>query len=390
MTLQIFKATSQPDGHGTVMNFTPAMIAGAAASYDPSIHEAPIVLGHPRTDSPAYGWIGSVMAKGELMLAEARQVHAEFAQAVANGSWKKISSAFYLPGSPNHPIPGSPFPYLKHVGFLGGTPPVIKGMASAEFAEVSGPEEGVFYAEMGDGDGDELMTSLGMALQNLREYILEKDGRESADQVLPQSLIEAVRASADELQDDVEEAGECEPTAMAMPGPMYAEGKKPEPCPTCGQMPADPEAAPMAKTKKPVDAAYAEREQGLADRERKIQTAELTQYCESLIREGRAGVAGVLKHAVALMLSPTGSDVIQFGEGASAVSGTQVEHVKALLNAIPKTVTFGEAAPRSTTASPPKTMSTEEIAKAAQKRAKEMGISTAEAVRQINYEMENQ
>jgi hypothetical protein len=372
MTLKIFKANNGPDGNGTVVDFTAAMVAGAAASYDPAIHEAPIVLGHPRTDAPAYGWIDSAAEQGGALFAEPKQLHAEFAEAVAAGSYKKISTAFYMPGNPYHPIPDSEFPYIKHVGFLGATPPVIKGLGSAEFAEFE-PEEGVYYAEMDAEDTEgELMNTLGMALQNLREYILAKDDAETADRVLPQSLIEAVRASADELQDDIEEAAEPDPYPMTPMPSQYAESEDPKLCKTCGQ--------PMPK-KTPADAAYAEREQSLADRESALKKAEYTQYCEGLMHEGRAGVAGVLENAVALMMaSPTD---VEYAEGELSIA----DRVKQILSAIPKTIEFGESAPRSKEA-PFTARSTADVAARARKMAEDEGISTAEAVLQIHAAME--
>jgi hypothetical protein len=35
-------------------------LAHIAESYNPALHEAPVVIGHPATDDPAFGWVRSV------------------------------------------------------------------------------------------------------------------------------------------------------------------------------------------------------------------------------------------------------------------------------------------------------------------------------------------
>ncbi|OYW21050.1 MAG: hypothetical protein B7Z43_11640, partial [Sphingomonas sp. 12-62-6] len=44
-----------------------ADLAATAAAYDPAKFEAPIVVGHPALDAPAYGWVrGLAFAEGTL------------------------------------------------------------------------------------------------------------------------------------------------------------------------------------------------------------------------------------------------------------------------------------------------------------------------------------
>ena len=185
--LHIFRAGKRTDSAGLTLTYSEADLAGIAATYDPALHEAPIVVGHPRLDAPAYGWIRGVAAQGEELQAEPHQVETTFSEMVQAGRFKHISAAFYLPESPSHPIRksgGEPqFPYLKHVGFLGAAAPAVPGLKPVEF---SAQEEGV--AEF----ASDLTTSwVARLVRGLREWMIAKHGMEDADQVVaavPQEL----------------------------------------------------------------------------------------------------------------------------------------------------------------------------------------------------------
>lgn len=70
---EIFKAGTRTDNSGRTVTITEADVAQAAAAYDPALHEAPLVIGHPKTDAPAYGWVGSLQADGGVLSADLRK-----------------------------------------------------------------------------------------------------------------------------------------------------------------------------------------------------------------------------------------------------------------------------------------------------------------------------
>ena len=84
--IEIFRGGTHTDMRGTTLAFGESEIAGIAAAYDPALSEAPIVIGHPRTDAPAYGWVKSLSARGDRLYAEPDQVDAAFAELVADHS----------------------------------------------------------------------------------------------------------------------------------------------------------------------------------------------------------------------------------------------------------------------------------------------------------------
>lgn len=147
--IEIFRAGTHTDSHGATLSFSEGDLASMAKAYDPALSEAPIVVGHPKADAPAYGWIKSLSAEGGRLFAAPDQVDPSFAEMVRAGRFKKLSASLYSPASPANPKPGAW--YLRHVGFLGAQPPAIKGLAPVNFA--AGEEEGTITVEFSEGMG---------------------------------------------------------------------------------------------------------------------------------------------------------------------------------------------------------------------------------------------
>lgn len=132
--LHIFYAGTHTDLHGRSVTFSAADVAATARAYDPSLLEAPLVVGHPKTDDPAYGWVEALVLAGtQLTDLEAIpcKVDAAFAAMVNEERFNRISASFFLPDAPMNPVPG--VYYLRHVGFLGAAAPALKGMRKPQF-----------------------------------------------------------------------------------------------------------------------------------------------------------------------------------------------------------------------------------------------------------------
>ncbi|CAM5383580.1 hypothetical protein [Rhodanobacter lindaniclasticus] len=130
--IEIFRAGKHVALDGRELEFSAADLAQIADSYDPALSEAPMVVGHPKLDAPAYGWAKSLRAEGDLLLAEPHQVDAQFAALFNAGRYKKRSASIFLPDTPGNPTPGKM--YLRHIGFLGAVPPAVTGLRDAQFA----------------------------------------------------------------------------------------------------------------------------------------------------------------------------------------------------------------------------------------------------------------
>ncbi len=130
--IEVFRVGQHIDDAGIAHHFSEADLAGMVTSYNPTLREAPLTVGHPKDNLPAYGWVKSVVrtAAGALAIT-LRQVEPQFAEMVQAGRFKKRSASFYPPYAPNNPTPGKW--YLRHVAFLGAQQPAIHGLAEVNF-----------------------------------------------------------------------------------------------------------------------------------------------------------------------------------------------------------------------------------------------------------------
>ncbi|KWZ44877.1 peptidase [Burkholderia savannae] len=319
--LHIFRAGTQTDMSGRVLAFAETDLAATAAAYDPKLHEAPIVIGHPRDNGPAWGWVASLSASAGNLQAEPTQVDPAFAELVDAGRYKKISASFYHPDSPHNPVPG--VYYLRHVGFLGAQPPALKGLRDVSFSDGN---EGV--VEFSDW-GQELNASLW---RRMREWLLTQFGQDTADQVVPDWQIDSIREVAQQ-DDDAPTSAFAEPSAATAP--------------TTTQQEKD---AVTPEQKAALEAENAQLKQQLADvqaRERKAATerrhGDHVAYAEQLVKAGR--LAPKHKDAVVAFLDFADSDTpIEFGEGDA--KQPLATAFRSFLGDLPKVVDFGEHATR--------------------------------------------
>ncbi len=117
MWIEVFKAGTQTDSAGNQREWTEADLQSIAAKYnDQQAHEAPVTIGHPLDNSPAYGWVDALKAVGGTLYAKFRDLQSDFVQMVNEKRFPKRSIALYEDG------------LLRHIGFLGAAPPAVKGM----------------------------------------------------------------------------------------------------------------------------------------------------------------------------------------------------------------------------------------------------------------------
>jgi hypothetical protein len=178
--IEIFRAGTRTADNGKVYTITAADVAAAAAAYSPALHEAPLTVGHPESNRPAYGWVAGLQADGDVLKTTHRQVEPHFAEMVEAGRFKKRSASFYAPDDPTNPKPG--VWYLRHVAWLGAQPPAVKGLKDIEFSEAADAvnfSETVTTTQEPDDMDKELQAKLDAAELALKA---EKDAREKAEQ----------------------------------------------------------------------------------------------------------------------------------------------------------------------------------------------------------------
>lgn len=195
--IEIFKPGNHIAADGSSADFSDAAVQDIADSYNPDIHEAPVVVGHPKTNAPAFGWIKSVLFDKDTKKLKAvpGQMNPDFVEAVKSGAYKKISVSLYGPESPNNPMPGHY--YLRHVGFLGAQPPAIKGLQAVEFAENEQTID--FETDFSERDLAYNDKALARVLRNLKNFFIDKFSQEEADRAIPEYDIEGIASSAEQV-----------------------------------------------------------------------------------------------------------------------------------------------------------------------------------------------
>lgn len=175
--LELFRAGD----YGNKGSYSAADIDSMIANYNPATHEAPIVMGHPEHDAPAFGWIDQLKRDGDTLLGMPRQVPADFEELVKTGRFKKRSISFYRTASG---------PALRHVGFLGAMPPEVKGLADAKFS--SADFEAIEFKEEQGMTPEDVKKSF---MESLKEFFSEMLPKKAANTGTDQEAIDKAVAA---------------------------------------------------------------------------------------------------------------------------------------------------------------------------------------------------
>lgn len=327
-TFDIFKPGKHVARSGDSINFSESDVQATIAAYDPAKLEAPIVVGHPKHDMPAYGWVKSLCFAEGTMCAEPHQVDPAFAEMVAAGRFKKVSASFYPPDSPSNPVPG--VFYLRHVGFLGAQPPAVKGLRNPEFNDGDDKIVTIEFSE-----DSYAWSIISRMFRSVREYIIRKDGQEKADELLSNWDIDHLQSIANRPAVDGGNAlpAFSEPTQTITP----SKGE---------DMPDKDKAAALEAENKQLKeraAEFAERESRLAAAELAQRTAANVSFCEQLVTKGKLHPKQK-DGAIAVMNALAADQTVEFSEpDGKKAEKPLVDAFKAFLSAQPKIVEFGEA-----------------------------------------------
>lgn len=308
---------------GETLAFSESDLQAAVAVYNPALHEAPLVVGHPRHDLPAYGWVQALSfsedAAAPGIYATPAQVNPDFADMVAAGAFKKISAAFFSPTAPGNPVPGSY--YLRHVGFLGAQPPAVKGLRNPSFAD---SEEGVVtFSEWDDVQNASLW-------RNLREWLIGKFSLEDADRVVPGYSVQSLERSAETEHQ----------AAMKTPGINFAAFTPANQESTVSLTPEQIAALQLENTRLQEQVATTAAATAAAAAAA-LHTSHV-EFCEGLVSAGQLLPAQTAMVVATLNHLAKPSDVVEFGEGDA--KGPLADSLKAWLKALPPQINLGAVA----------------------------------------------
>lgn len=181
----VFKSGEQTDSRGRKNTFTEQDLDSIVANHSAD-DPAPLVVGHPKTNHPAYGWTEALKREGNTLYAKATDVVTEFEQAVKNKLYRKRSISI---------VPTDDGYRLRHIGFLGAAAPAVEGLKDIAFSDNNNALEFEMSDEQRWGTTQGL-NAISRALRNLRDWLIDDRGLESADKVITQWDIESIEDAA--------------------------------------------------------------------------------------------------------------------------------------------------------------------------------------------------
>ncbi len=156
-----------------------------------STDQAPIVIGHPKTDSPAWGWLSEIRRVGDVLQGKPGNLHSDFEQALSEKKFKNKSVRIARTDKG---------PKLLHLGFLGATLPHVEGLQQAAQFDGEGHDCIDFEFDLPEKDGAEKPNKedemeKDQRIQDLEKKLAdeqaarkqERDDREKKDQAQRQS-----------------------------------------------------------------------------------------------------------------------------------------------------------------------------------------------------------
>ncbi|MDO8838012.1 MAG: hypothetical protein Q7V31_03725 [Parvibaculum sp.] len=325
---EIFKPGTHTPMSGKPIAFSEEVVKAIAAAYDPARHEAPVVIGHPRDDGPAWGWVKGLEFRDGALVAELDQVDPAFAEIVEAGRFKKVSASFYPADHPSNPTPGQLA--LRHVGVLGATAPGVKGLKPISFGDDDAEVLNFEFAEDDAWRTSWVFGTIGRALQAMREFIVVERGEEAADKAIPKYDIEEVHRHAGALQE----------RARKTESPAFSETNlKPNEEPAVNPKTQEQEAsaAKIAADQAKLDADRL----AFAEQQKQARRATDKAALDALSVEGKLA-PGIVAPLLDFMEGLDAGTPLEFGEGDGVQKKTPHEFFLDLLKQSGKVIEFGE------------------------------------------------
>ncbi len=313
--IAIFKTGKHTDSQGNTREWTHEDLDKIVEKYDPKQHEAPAVIGHPQTNSPAWGWVEGLKREGDLLLAKFKDLVPEFVEMLRKKMFKKRSISLY------------PDLTLRHVGFLGAAPPAVKGLPDFQFQE----NDLSITIEFSEWQ----IPIIGRIFSRLRDFLIDKFDLETADRII----------SPWEIEDLTKEPVKEELS------PAYSEGNEPKKeglnMPTIEelQQQLEEQKRQIAEFSQKMEKVNQEKEtlqQQLEKEKRDKRKKEFSDFCDQLIKEGK--LLPKNKEKVLFFMEILGDSEMEFSEGEDQDKKSGLDIFKEFLESMPKQVEMGEFA----------------------------------------------
>lgn len=299
--IPIFKTGTHTDSAGNEKTWTEQELDNIVEKFNPRIG-APVVIGHPKTNAPAWAWVDSLKRIGQILFYREKESQPEFNDMRAKGFFKKRSISLYPDGT------------LRHIGWLGAQPPAVKGLDDVAFDE---GDQTIIEYEEGGTMIEEIKKMFADMMAQIKAMMPEQKKGGSTE--MPE-------------QENQQKINDGIATVLKTKEAEFAEAIK----------------------KKETE--FSEREAALKKRADKLKADEaagrkkvISDFCEDLKKAGKLIPAmDKLGMGITEFMNQIASieATVEFGEGADKKKQTPLEFMQSFLSALPKVIEFGEVAGR--------------------------------------------
>jgi hypothetical protein len=341
MVIEVFKAGTWTDSSGNTRTWTEQDIDKIIEKYNSQRdHEAPVVIGHPKDNAPAYGWVERLEKRGQSIWAKIKPTVQDFVDWVRQGLYKKVSISLY------------PDLLLRHIGFLGAMPPAVKGLQVPQFSDAEYSEYTMDFRKWTQEERDKLAKG---------EIKGEFAGPDQSFPIAgPEDVGDAWKLSGhaenpDQIRLNIIRIAKKYGWVSALPKSARQWAKEHNIDLMEVQMEEKlKELEKELKEKEKALAEFAERDKAkeeeiaklreeIARVEKEKRQTEFNSFCEDLIKEGKLTPA--MKPAVIDFLEILhGFEEYEFSEGEGKVKAKPGERFKTFLKGLPKVIEYGEKA----------------------------------------------
>ena len=150
-------------------------IVSATQKFPYQNNEIPVVVGHPKSDSPKWGSFlkDKIERLGDEILGLPNYLVPEFEESLKKKMYDTVSIA--LRGDDS----------IRHIALLGGAPPAVTGLSPVYFGEA---DLVIAFAEFNELELSKWwFQGLTQLLRGIKNYLIEEKGQEKADLILPES-----------------------------------------------------------------------------------------------------------------------------------------------------------------------------------------------------------
>jgi len=352
MWVDAFKVGKHTDSAGNTREWTPEDLQKIATTYNETKdRKAPVVLGHPTSDAPAYGWVDSVRVVGDKLQAKLTELNDGFVEALKAGAYKMRSISLY----PNMNV--------RHLGFLGAMQPAVAGLAPFKFEENDSATTYDFEQEE-----DEMAT----------EFTQDDVKAIKRENSFFKKVFDLFKIDTQAVADHTETATENKGAEN------MAETKTVE---TPAVAPVENFAEQIATLKTELAAVVAERDTLKAEAvstEVKARLAEHKSFCDALVTEGRMRPVDLEQHVLNMELR-FGADSGKFSETNKET--TSLDSYKEYLGSLPKVAYFEEIATKGKASDHSEGDVSDKVAKFCdEKMSKNKGMSYSQALKEVGVE----